>query len=379
MSRLGRILVAMSGGVDSCVAAVMLHEEGYEVIGVTMKTWDYTRSGNGNTKETGCCTLESINDARHVAISLGLRHYVIDLREEFGTYIIDKFVQDYTSGRTPNPCVLCNTYIKWEALLRRADIFDCQWIATGHYAKLHRKNNRYIISKGYDQNKDQSYALWGVAQKHLARTNLPLGGYKKTKIRQLAKKFQLGDIAKKKDSYEICFIPDNNYRRFLDQEVEDLKEGKYSGNFVNTKGDIIGSHRGYPYFTVGQRRGLGLTGSKSQYVLNIDPETSTIMVGEREETCFYDCTVKGITYGKYADFSNNWAKDNTLSAKIRYNDSGDLVCISRVDHNVIHAHFPNGRYSITPGQALVVYQNNDIVLGGWIDKVTVGKSSIKMY
>ena len=175
----------MSGGIDSSIAAMLLHEEGYEVIGITMKTWDYSSSG-GNKKETGCCSLDSINDARNLAVKCGFPHYIIDLKEEFGSFIIDNFVDEYIKGRTPNPCVLCNTHIKWEALLKRADQLGCEFIATGHYAKIRKENDRWVVSKGKDDFKDQSYVLWGVSQKNLSRTLLPLGGYHKTEIRELA-------------------------------------------------------------------------------------------------------------------------------------------------------------------------------------------------
>src|SRR5688500_9596513 len=176
MSNKGRVLVAMSGGIDSSVAAVLLHEQGYEVVGITMKTWDYASSG-ASKKETGCCSLDSINDARSVAVSRGFGHYILDIRQEFGGFVINNFVDEYLAGRTPNPCVLCNTHIKWEALLKRADMLDCEFIATGHYAKIRQENGRYVISKGLDANKDQSYVLWGVTQECLSRTMLPLGGF----------------------------------------------------------------------------------------------------------------------------------------------------------------------------------------------------------
>src|ERR1039457_863400 len=178
MGNKGRILVAMSGGIDSSVAAIMLHEEGYEVIGITMKTWDYASSGVSK-KETGCCSLDSINDARAIAVEKGFPHYILDIRSEFGDFVIDNFVEEYLAGRTPNPCVMCNTHIKWEALLKRADMLDCEYIATGHYAKIREENNRYVISKGLDENKDQSYVLWGVSQECLKRTIFPIGNYHK--------------------------------------------------------------------------------------------------------------------------------------------------------------------------------------------------------
>lgn len=187
MSRKGKVLVAMSGGIDSSVAAMMLHEEGYEVIGITMKTWDYESSGSSK-RETGCCSLDSINDARNMAVSFGFPHYILDIRNEFGEHIIDNFVEEYLAGRTPNPCVLCNTHIKWDALLKRADMLDCEFIATGHYAKIRQENNRHIISKGVDETKDQTYVLWGLKQESLRRTILPLGGYKNRRSAKWLKK-----------------------------------------------------------------------------------------------------------------------------------------------------------------------------------------------
>lgn len=198
MSTKGRVLVAMSGGVDSSVAAVMLREQGYEVIGITMKTWDYSSSGGKSHKETGCCTLESMNDARQIALKFGFNHFIVDIREEFGDWVIDRFVDEYMAGRTPNPCVLCNTHIKWAALMKRADNLGCDFIATGHYANVREENGRSVISRGLDHNKDQSYALWGVAQKHLARTMFPLGKFHKSEIRQFAADYNLLNVANKK-------------------------------------------------------------------------------------------------------------------------------------------------------------------------------------
>ncbi|HZI00446.1 MAG TPA: tRNA 2-thiouridine(34) synthase MnmA, partial [Flavisolibacter sp.] len=224
MSKKGKVLVAMSGGIDSTVAALMLHHEGYEVIGITMKTWDYTASGGGK-KETGCCNLDSFNDARMAAVQHGFPHFILDIREEFGSFVVENFVEEYLAGRTPNPCVLCNTHIKWRALLKRADALGCDFIATGHYASVHQHTNgRYFISKGLDETKDQSYVLWGLEQDLLSRTLLPLGNYQKTAIRQMAHDFGYPELAKKSESYEICFVPDNDYRGFLKRKVEGLEE-----------------------------------------------------------------------------------------------------------------------------------------------------------
>src|SRR6187431_440818 len=248
MSKKGRILVAMSGGLDSTVAAIMLHEEGYEVVGITMKTWDYASSGSSK-KETGCCSLDSINDARSIAVRFGFPHYILDIRGEFGEHVIDNFVDEYLAGRTPNPCVMCNTHIKWEALLKRADALDCEFIATGHYGNIHQHDNgRYYISKGLDETKDQSYVLWGLQQDLLSRTMLPLGGYRKTEIRQMAEDFGYPELAKKAESYEICFVPDNNYRGFLKRRVDGLEEKVSGGWFVDKTGKKLGEHKGYPFY-----------------------------------------------------------------------------------------------------------------------------------
>src|ERR1043166_9622169 len=194
MSKKGKVLVAMSGGIDSSVTAMMLHEQGYEVIGITMKTWDYESSGGGK-KETGCCSLDSINDARQMAVHFGFPHYILDIRGEFGDFIIDNFVEEYLAGRTPNPCVKCNTHIKWEALLKRADMLDCEFIATGHYANVREENGRFVISKGKDEWKDQSYVLWGFSQSCLSRTIFPAGDYHKPEIRKMAEEMGFLELA----------------------------------------------------------------------------------------------------------------------------------------------------------------------------------------
>ena len=373
MSKKGRVLVARSGGVDSSVAAVMLREQGYEVIGITMKTWDYHRSGGDNGKETGCCTVESMNDARHIAVNHGFKHFIVDIREEFGDWVIDRFVGDYLDGRTPNPCVLCNTHIKWAALLKRADNLGCDFIATGHYAKVREENGRHILSRGLDPKKDQSYALWGVAQKHLERTIFPLGGFSKPEIRQIAEDHGLLNVANKPDSYEICFVPDDDYRRFLKDKVPGLEKRMEGGKFVDKEGNILGEHEGYPFYTIGQRRGLNLPMGVPVYVTNINAVTNTITVGEKNDLISSTLTAKEINLVKYDKIPTS---EMEITGAIRYNDDGALGYLTQLGDDEIKVHFPTGREAITPGQAIVCYEGDDVVAGGWIKKVNVGMEDL---
>ena len=368
MSSKGRVLVAMSGGVDSSVAAVMLAEQGYEVIGITMKTWDYHRSGGNSGKETGCCTVESMNDARHIAVNHGFKHFIVDIREEFGDWVIDRFVEDYLEGRTPNPCVLCNTHIKWAALMKRANNLGCDFIATGHYAQIREENSRFVISRGLDRSKDQSYALWGVAQEHLARTIFPLGGYSKKEIRQIAQDHGLLNVANKPDSYEICFVPDDDYRRFLKDRVEGLEDKVKGGTFVDKDGNVLGTHEGYPFYTIGQRRGLNLPMGKPVYVTHINPYTNTITIGEKEDLIETTLTAKELNFIKYDAVPKG---EMEITGAIRYNDDGAIGTLTQLGEDEIKVHFPTGREAITPGQAIVCYEGDDVVAGGWIKKVNV--------
>lgn len=373
MSKKGKVLVAMSGGVDSSVAAVMLQEQGYEVIGITMKTWDYHRSGGNSDKETGCCTVESMNDARHIAVNHGFKHFIVDIREEFGDWVIDRFVDDYLGGRTPNPCVLCNTHIKWAALLKRADNLGCDYIATGHYAKVREENGRHVISRGHDPKKDQSYALWGVAQKHLARTIFPLGTYPKTEIRQIAEDHGLLNVANKPDSYEICFVPDDDYRRFLKDRVDGLEEKVSGGKFVNKNGEVVGEHEGFPFYTIGQRRGLDLAMGKPVYVTHIDPATNIITIGEKADLVSSTLMAGEMNLIKYDKIPE---KEMEITGAIRYNDDGAIGYVTQTGDEEMKVHFPAGREAITPGQAIVCYEGDDVLAGGWIKKVSVGMDDL---
>ncbi|MFT3885186.1 MAG: tRNA 2-thiouridine(34) synthase MnmA [Flavobacteriales bacterium] len=370
MSRHGRVLVAMSGGVDSSVTALLLHEQGYEVIGVTMKTWDYAESGGGK-RITGCCDLDSINDARELAVSRGIHHMILDIREEFGSAIIGNFTSEYMAGRTPNPCVLCNTFIKWEALLKRADMLDCELIATGHYANVRQTEvaspdgieKRWVVSKGQDRDKDQSYVLWGLEQVNLARTRFPVGHFKKSEIREMALKSGFPNLAKKSESYEICFIPDNDYRGFLKRKDPAAFEKLAHGRLVGTDGAVLGEHDGYPFFTIGQRKGLGIATGSPMYVTEILPETNTVVLGAKEDLQKHTAWVRQPKFQKVAALVG----EMETTTKIRYKDKGTPATIS-MDGEHVRVDFHTTVAGIAPGQSAVFYDGEDVIGGGFIDR-----------
>ncbi len=365
----GKVLVAMSGGIDSSIAAMLLHEQGYEVIGITMKTWDYASSG-GSKKETGCCSLDSINDARNLAVNHGFPHYILDIREEFGDFIIDNFVEEYLAGRTPNPCVLCNTHIKWEALLKRADMLGCEYISTGHYAQVRKENERYVISKGIDETKDQSYVLWGLSQQSLRRTIFPLGHMHKKDIKQLAVDKGYSDLANKSESYEICFVPDNDYRGFLKRKVSGLEERVDGGDFVLKDGTVVGKHKGYPFYTVGQRKGLEIAMGEPMHVLEILPEANTVILGTKEDLESQQMLVRNFNLVKYASLPENFQ----ALTKVRYKDPGMTATLSLQGEN-IEVLFHGKVSAIAPGQSAVFYEGNDLVGGGFIARNPVKKKA----
>jgi tRNA-specific 2-thiouridylase len=361
MSKHGRVLVAMSGGIDSTVTAMMLHEEGYEVIGITMKTWDYANSG-GNRKETGCCSLDSINDARQVAVDFEFPHFIVDIREDFGDYVIDNFVDEYLAGRTPNPCVLCNTHIKWNSLLKRADALDCEFIATGHYAIIKELNDRKFITKAVDRNKDQSYVLWGLSQECMERSRFPLGPYTKPEVRQMAADMGYINLSKKGESYEICFVPDNDYRGFLKRRVDGLEERVDGGQFINSKGDVLGQHQGYPFYTIGQRRGLGIAFGEPMYVTEIRPDTNTVVLGPVEELVRNGMTVGQVNLMKYDQIPEGME----AVTKIRYRDQGTLSQLSPAMGDKVDVEFLANVKGVAPGQSAVFYEGDDVIGGGII-------------
>ncbi|MCX7728777.1 MAG: tRNA 2-thiouridine(34) synthase MnmA [Bacteroidia bacterium] len=362
MNEKKKVLVAMSGGIDSSICALLLKKSGYELVGITMKTWDYETS-KVNGKETGCCSLDSINDARIVAVKLGFPHYVLDIREEFTDKIINNFVEEYLSGRTPNPCVLCNTHIKWDALLKRADMLECNYIATGHYAKIRFENGRFVLSKGKDANKDQTYVLWGLNQDVLARTIFPLSEYTKPEVREIAVKEGFDYLAKKHESYDICFIPDNDYRKFLMNRNPNMMTEIGEGNFVYHN-EIIGKHKGYPFYTIGQRKGLDIALGNPVYVKEIIPEKNEVVLGDKEELAKQLIKVRDFNLIKYETLPDNFQ----ALVKIRYKDPGKMATIHQLDNKYLEIVFHEPVYAVAPGQSAVFYEGDDLVGGGFICK-----------
>ncbi|MCX6139534.1 MAG: tRNA 2-thiouridine(34) synthase MnmA [Candidatus Kapabacteria bacterium] len=357
-----RVIVGMSGGVDSSVATGLLVEQGYDVIGITIKTYKYEDVGGNVGNDSTCCSLDGINDARRIALNLGVPHYTVDFTETFKEQIIDYFVEDYLAGNTPNPCVRCNRQIKWGEMLRKADALGAEFIATGHYAKImyDEGSNRRWIRRSPDPNKDQSYMLWSVRQEHLARTIFPLAGFTKPESRSEGERLQLA-IKPKSESYEICFIPDNDYRRFLRDAVPNLDERIGKGN-VMMDGEVIGQHEGYPFYTVGQRKGLGVSNPEPLFVLNVLPSENIVELGTADKLDATGLTADNVNLQKYADLND----PRVFTVKIRYRDEGaPATCYTDAD-GILHVEFDEPRRAIARGQSVVMYEGDDVVGGGVI-------------
>lgn len=358
------VVVAMSGGVDSSVAAALLVEEGYNVIGITMKTYSFDEVGGNIGNESSCCGLDAFNDARMVAVKLGIPHYVADFTKAFEKEVIDNFVGEYLGGRTPNPCIICNRKIKWGELLMKADSLGAEFIATGHYARVRHDSarNRYQILRSLAAEKDQSYALWGLSQEALRRTKFPLGEMKKTRVREVAASHGL-KTAFKEESFEICFVADNNYRRFLSERVPDMASRISEGDIV-FDGKVVGRHRGYPYYTIGQRSGIGAH-KERVYVTAIDPVTGTISIGRTGDLLHKGLIAKGVNLVS----TDRIEGDMRVSAMVRYKDIAAPATASLDPNGDLHILFDEPKRAITPGQSVVVYSGEELMCGGIIETV----------
>jgi len=360
-----KVVVAMSGGVDSSVAAGILAGQGYDLVGITIKTYRYEDVGGNGGNESSCCSLDGINDARAVAAKLGFPHYVLDFSERFGVEVIDDFVDEYLAGRTPNPCVICNRKIKWEELIRKSVALGADYIATGHYARVRKDpaTGRFVLSRGLDASKDQSYALWGLTQASLSTTMFPLAGLTKQEVRAIGEKLGLA-TARKGESFEICFIPDNNYGRFLKERRPEL-QNRVEGGPIVMNGTVVGTHKGYPFYTIGQRKGLGLAVGEPLYVTGIDSRENRIELGREADLYSQGLIARDVNMVKFADCLT----PRRLHAKIRYKDEGAAATVEEMGDGRVKVLFDEKRRAITPGQSVVFYEGDDVVGGGVIDLV----------
>ena len=399
------VLVAMSGGVDSSVAALLLKQQGYNVVGAHMKLWDYAEIGGDMHPDARCCSLDAVNDCRAICDSIDAAFYVLNLSRQFREVVIDNFVGEYKAGRTPNPCVRCNTNVKWEPFLQKAREIGCDYIATGHYARIERDGEHMLLRKGVDDSRDQSYFLWGLQQEALAMTLMPLGGMHKSEVREFAREHGL-KTAEKAESREICFVPDDDYHRFL-REWDDKHEIPATpGDIVNESGEVLGHHDGSAYYTIGQRRGLGLSHPTPLYVLDIDAVNNRVVVGDDASLLRSEMVVEQVNWisgappshperGRrvttddpscrsgapsapdnrqdhqgvltYGDCQPEPPNTLNVQVKIRCQHppaKAQLVCLT---DNSVRVTFEDKQRAITPGQSAVFY-DGDILLGGGLIK-----------
>lgn len=356
-----KVMVGMSGGVDSSVAAAVLLEKGYEVIGVTMQIWPDMPEERRKT-EGGCCSLSAVDDARWVADKLGIPYYVLNFKEIFEQKVIEYFKREYLAGRTPNPCVACNRYVKFEALLKKAVSMGIDYIATGHYAKIEydEGRKRYLLKKSVTEAKDQTYALYNLTQEQLSRTLMPIGDFTKDRVREMARDLGL-IVASKPDSQEICFVEDNDYGRFIEENTDaDIKPG----DFIDTRGNVLGRHKGIIHYTIGQRKGLGIALGRPMFVVDIDVKNNRVVLGEETEVFSKSLLASDLNFISIDRLDG----ELRVTAKIRYSAKEAPALIKPADNGQVEVIFDNPQRAITPGQSVVFYDGDIVVGGGTIEK-----------
>ncbi len=354
-----KVVIGMSGGVDSSVAAYLLKEQGYDVIGITMQVWQQDEEYEEN--EGGCCSLSAVNDARRVAYKIGIPFYVMNFREPFKEKVIDYFVREYAEGKTPNPCIACNRYIKFDMLLQKALALGADFVATGHYAKIVKENDRYLLIRAEDDRKDQTYALYNLTQYQLSHTLMPCGDYSKTEIREIAKKIGL-EVHNKRDSEEICFIPDNNHGNYIKNNAPGVVK---EGNFVDKNGKILGRHKGIVYYTIGQRKGLGIAFGTPVFVTDIIPSRNEVVLGKEEDVFKTDLIAEDVNFIPFDKLEEKLK----VQAKIRYSAKPADAWIEPLKNGKIKVNFEAKQRAITKGQSVVFYMDRIVVGGGIITEI----------